>query len=160
MKLIGLITALALSPMNPSWAAEDRQLAEDLVRLMKVQESYEQARPQINAMLSNLLNAMEGPEEIRSDLMAFHQGQMEWISEATSWPKVKDKYIEIYVDLFDTRELEGMIEFYSSPIGRSVIEKTPRLNERMMSLSQEQVMELLPRIQADTQRFLEQQSAE
>jgi len=160
MKLIGLIAVLALSPINSSWAAENRQLAEELVRLMKVHESYEQARPQINAVLSNLLNAVEVSEEIRPEFMAFHEGQMEWISEATSWPKVKDKYIDIYADLFEARELEGMIEFYSSPVGRSVIDKTPRLNERMMNLSQEQVMELLPRIQADTQRFIEELSAE
>lgn len=160
MKLIGLIAVLALSPVNSSWAAEDRQLAEELVRLMKVQEIYEQATPQMNAMLSNLLNSMEVPEDIRSEFMAFHEGQMERISEATSWPKVKDKYIDIYFDLFDTQELEGMIEFYSSPVGRSVIDKTPRLNARMMYLSQEQVMEMLPQIQADTQRFLEQLSEE
>ena len=150
MKLIGLIAVLALSPINLSWAVEDRQLAEELVRLMKVQESYEQATPQINAM--------EVPEKIRSEFMAFHEGQMEQISEATSWPKVKDKYIDIYFDLFDAQELEGMIEFYSSPVGMSVINKTPRLNERMMYLSQEQVMELLPQIQADTQRFIEELS--
>lgn len=160
MKLIGLIAALALSPMNLSWAVEDRQRAEELVQLMKLQDAYEQARPQINAMLSNLINAIEVPEELRSRFIAFHQGQMERVAEATSWPNVKDKYIDIYVDLFDTRELEGMIEFYDSPIGRSVVDKTPRLNERMMQLSQEQVMELLPQIQADTQRFLEELSAE
>ncbi|HRP35276.1 MAG TPA: hypothetical protein PLI48_05255, partial [Gammaproteobacteria bacterium] len=105
MKLIGLIAALALSPMNLSWAAEDRQRAEELVQLMKLQEAYEQARPQIKAMLSNLINAMEVPEELRSRFITFHQGQMERVAEATSWPNVKDKYIDIYVDLFDTREL-------------------------------------------------------
>ena len=160
MRLIAVIAVLIVSILSPLWGAEERELAEELMRLMNVEQNLEQMRPQLTAMLLNTMNAMDVPDEFRSKLAEHQQSQLDLVLDAMSWPKMKDRYIDLYVDVFDASELEGLIDFYSSPVGKSFVDKMPLLMQRMMSLSQEQIAGLLPQIQADTEKFIHELATE
>lgn len=153
MRLIAGLSVVLVSVAGPLWGADERELAEELMLLMNVEQGLEQMRPQIESMTSNLFENMDIPEESRSQFRDHQRSTMDLVLDRLSWPKMKDKYVDIYLDVFDAHELEGLIEFYSSPIGKTFISKMPLLTQRSMAMSQEVVMELLPQIQADAERL-------
>lgn len=61
--------------------------------------------------------------------------------------KLRPQMVKIYSETFSDSEIDGMLAFYRSPTGRAMLEKTPALTGRMMTLMQSQMMELMPEIQ-------------
>ena len=48
----------------------------------------------------------------------------------------KSQFVKIYAESFTEDELEQLIDFYRSPIGKKVIEKMPALAQKAMTVSQ------------------------
>jgi hypothetical protein len=60
-------------------------------------------------------------------------------------PKMLEKMVPIYAQTFTESELEAIVAFYETPVGQSMIEKTPSLAPK----SAEVVRELMPEMQKD-----------
>jgi hypothetical protein len=50
--------------------------------------------------------------------------------------KVRPQLIRAYEETFSDEEIEAMFAYYTSPAGRAVTQKTPKLNERMSAVIQ------------------------
>jgi hypothetical protein len=48
----------------------------------------------------------------------------------------KSQFVKIYAETFTENELKQLIDFYSSPIGKKVIDKIPALMQKGMTMSQ------------------------
>ncbi len=86
---------------------------------------------QIDTLLANLVPALIQSETKRvpnaSPELAAAITQAT-LSAAHEWaPKVMDRMAVEYAKVFTDKELEGAIAFYDSPVGRSLIAKSPRL---------------------------------
>ena len=62
--------------------------------------------------------------------------------------KMRADYVAIYAETFTEEELRGMVEFYQSPVGRKLIEKTPELMRRSMMITQKQMADMMPKVEA------------
>ncbi len=60
-------------------------------------------------------------------------------------PKYMDRVTELYAEVFTEEELTKLVEFYESPVGRSVTAKTPTLIPRVTRV----MGEMMPDFQAD-----------
>ena len=60
--------------------------------------------------------------------------------------KLRPEMVKAYSDTFSEEEIDGMLAFYQSPAGRALLEKTPALTGKMMTLMQTQMTQLLPEI--------------
>ena len=160
MKIIAAIAVSIVAATGTLQGGDERELAEELMRLMKVEQNLEQMRPQMKTMLANVMNSMEVPEEIGPKLLEKQQIVVDLALDAMSWQKMKPHYIDIYVELFDSDELAGLVNFYSSPVGKSFISKMPLLIQRTMELSQAQAVELIPEIQALTEKMIRELAEE
>jgi hypothetical protein len=68
------------------------------------------------------------------------------IREEMGWPAMKPSYIRIYQETFEQEEVDGLIAFYESPVGQSMITKMPLVVQRSMALAQDKVRALMPRM--------------
>ena len=48
--------------------------------------------------------------------------------------------VQTYQHVFTQEEVDGLIAFYRSPVGRAWVAKMPQANQRLMELVQQQVM--------------------
>ena len=68
------------------------------------------------------------------------------IREDMNWEKMKDPMIQVYVKHFTEREIQGMIKFYNSDIGKSAIKKMPLVMQDSMGVSQKMMEGVFPKI--------------
>ncbi|CAF1612500.1 unnamed protein product [Rotaria sp. Silwood1] len=75
----------------------------------------------------------------KSDIMSF-------INKFFSFQSLRPDIIEIYRDLFTLSDINGLIKFYSSPLGKKLLEKEPQAETRLGQLIQKRVQENMPQI--------------
>ncbi len=64
-----------------------------------------------------------------------------------SWETMRPQYVKLYSDTFSESEIDGMLTFYESPVGKALFEKMPLLMRKSMVLGAAQMQDLLPSIQ-------------
>jgi hypothetical protein len=69
------------------------------------------------------------------------------LKEELSWDKVKDQYVQAYREMFSQEEIDGLIAFYQTPAGQSLVSKQPELAKRTMAILQQRMAPVMQRIQ-------------
>lgn len=59
-------------------------------------------------------------------------------------PKMSDKFVEIYAQNFTHEEIKQLIQFYKSPLGKTMIEKTEKIMPLTIKIGQEWGANLQP----------------
>ncbi len=62
------------------------------------------------------------------------------------------KFVPIYMDVYTDEELDGMITFYSSPVGQSMVEKTPETVGRLREVNLEWEREASVKVKEEKDR--------
>ena len=62
------------------------------------------------------------------------------LREEMAWEKVQPIYHQVYKETFTAEEIAGMLDFYRTPVGQSVLQKVPKVTERAMQISRERLM--------------------
>ena len=70
----------------------------------------------------------------------------EVMKKELSWSTLQPIYIAIYQETFEQAEIDGLIEFYKSPVGKSFVSKMPQVMNRSMQTMQVQMQTLMPKI--------------
>jgi uncharacterized protein len=73
------------------------------------------------------------------------------ISSQMTWETVEPTFISVYQDNFTQKEVDGMLVFYRSDVGKSVVKKLPQAMLTSMQVMQTKMASLAPQIQ-DLQR--------
>ena len=107
----------------------------DLAKEVMVLTKYDQTIERVKAHAERIQT------EMRAELK-LADGKNEKVTEslnelqASIFDEMEKQLVEILATVYTIEELKGMIEFWKSPIGRSVIEKQPLVLEKTMELSQ------------------------
>jgi hypothetical protein len=134
------LMVLSVSPMAFAGTSTHRQAAEEVLLLTRSDEILEPFLQQIQQM--NL------PQEAYESAQKYIRRINELASQEMQWQRIKGDYINLYVSLFTEPELRELIQFYKSPIGHKLIEKTPVLMQKSMQIGHEKMMRIMPEIQA------------
>ena len=124
-----IIFTLAIASISfASFAQEDTEFKKELTNFVEVQSGSS-----IDAALSQVMPMVpEGErEKFKKELKA----------------ELKDMYSEIttiYIEKIGKENLQKMLDFYSTPAGKNILEKTPEVIEESMSLNQKYMAKLQP----------------
>ncbi len=128
-------------------------LAEQLVDAMGIKKAMEESMEMAMQMVPAQMEQIEGEDSDSAEEAREHMDEvMEFVKQEMSWDRIKDEYISIYARTFTEEELEGILEFYKSPIGIKFAEKQPELMKQAMEINQRRMMELMPKMK----KFAEQ----
>lgn len=115
--------------------AQDAKLekAREVFRVMQtdllIDQIFDAAFAQMGGMLS------QQHPEMPQEAMAIVQEEVR-ASLREAMPALLDQMAVVYGEVFTEAELDGMLTFYTSPIGRSLLAKTPEVTARSMQFSQ------------------------
>lgn len=125
--------------------ADTYRLAEELLDLMNIKANIEKSFDMVKKMIpAHARQHGDGAGEAADTTPA--ESIMDMIKAEMSWDSLKDDYIAVYAETFTAQELQGLVDFYKTPVGQSFIAKQPELMRRSMEISQRQMSELMPRI--------------
>ena len=69
--------------------------------------------------------------------------------------KIRPQLVTSYAETYSDQEIDGILAFYESPVGRAMLQKTPALMTKMMGLIQAQMADMMPEIQRITREARE-----
>jgi hypothetical protein len=158
MRLIGVSVLLALCIASLGYAESQthRQAAEEVLRLTKVDKLLVPLIDQIQQVQIQQLQQMDLSSEAYATAQRYLRRINDLVAREMQWQEIKDDYIGLYTDSFTERELHQLIQFYSTPLGRKVIEKMPILMEQSMQLGQKKMMKIMPEIQVLSEEMIQE----
>jgi hypothetical protein len=80
--------------------------------------------------------------------------------EDLDWSVMEPIYVKIYADTFSQSEIDALVAFYRSPTGHAIIQKLPLAMQNAMSLVQQRLASLMPKIQQMAQETAAQIKAQ
>ncbi|WP_286963705.1 DUF2059 domain-containing protein, partial [Idiomarina sp. UBA3992] len=121
MKIQTFIAVILIALSAPALSEEKRELILELLELTQAQNNHELLiNSYIRKFSSNPIMATEKFEQK--------------IRAAASWDVIVEPTIRIYQETYTAEELKSMNDFFSTPIGQSLISKTPEVNERISTV--------------------------
>jgi hypothetical protein len=132
-----LLLAASLSATDAKPASEAHvKAALDLITASRTDQSFEQLRNPTEPMVKSTVAQFQGCESAKPVLDEF--------SKSMAVVKFDDKQIEVvrrdvasvYTEVFSQSELEEMTTFFKSPIGQKMLDRTPEVMQRAMTVSQ------------------------
>jgi uncharacterized protein len=158
MKRIALLLILALSLPLTARAddASRRDKAKELLILLHtdrlLQQMMESIKQQSISMSGQMATHANTPEQ-QARLDAFRTKVFGLIESQLSYASLEPDYVKLYADNFTDEELDGILAFYKSPAGKSMIEKLPALTAQSFQLAQTRMTTLIPQIKQMVQDF-------
>ena len=86
-------------------------------------------------------------EKVPDQFIAELKGQVDWA-------KIKPVFNQIYRDVFEQEEVDGLIAFYQSSAGKAYLTKMPQVIQKSTTLGQSQLQNIMPLAKAAVDKAL------
>jgi len=155
MKRIIIFTLFLIMLPVLSFAGDKENLAEEIMKLTNMQKMMDQTKVQIQQMQIRVMQQLEVSEKDKKGVAEFQNKINEMIFNELTWDNIKSEYIKLFVDVYTIDELKGLVQFYKSPAGQSLIKKQPIIMQKSMMISQSKIQKLIPKLKKMTDEFSE-----
>src|SRR5690606_23380623 len=125
-----------------------------LMDVMRMQQELDAMWLQVEAMQAQMLDRLYQGEldaEAKAEVRAKADRHTARTREALAWEQGTPRYRAVSRQTRDAADVQAMIEFYSSPAGQRVLDKTPQLMANIATESQQLLMPLLQEMAQDLQ---------
>lgn len=136
--------------------ASQRLIAEDLLQAMKFDQMMKPFYDQIRSNMEQHFAQLGAPDDLKPILKRYTDKLFGVMEQTSGWRSNKQDIINLYIHTFTEAELKGMLEFYSSPVGRSAIDKMPIAMQKSMEIVQKRMPEMQQKIKKITEEFIKE----
>lgn len=152
------ICGLICCSANLSFAAQATpQDVEKLINVMNlnqlIQDTLKQIRPQLDQQAYVIVQSIVKHENLspQEQVIANQLADKLYVQsqKTLAWDKLKPIYSKIYSNVFNAEEIKAQIDFYSSPIGQSILQKTPQVAQESMKIMNDQLFSVMQTTQQD-----------
>jgi len=141
-RLVALV-AFALSAASSSAEAQQTTVSAAhraaVKRFMEVTRVRELTEQSAGRMLDDQLQQMPQLAPLAGVLRDFYREQM-------SWTVLEPEYTRIYLEVFTEPELRKLTEFYQTPLGKTLLAKTPVLMSKTAEVTTRRMQAALPQL--------------
>jgi hypothetical protein len=153
-----LAASLALASTAPAWAAPATDA--DVNRLLaasRAQNMLDAMLPQMEAMqaqqFAEIAQKQSLTPEQKAGLQRIQQRTSQTLRQALAWSQMRPMYVDLYKQSFSKEDVLAMAEFYESPAGQSLLDKTPALMQNLMVAIQQKMTPLMADLQKDLEKI-------
>ena len=126
----------------------------EVLALTHSSQMIDQMFDQMRAMQMAQFQKLSSSSTCRERMRESQQKIFSLMKDRFTWEKMKGPSVKAYSDTFTEEEIDGILSFYRSPAGQSMLQKTPALMQKIMGIGQQLASEALP----DIQRLMEEDS--
>lgn len=158
MKRLALLLVLSLS-LPVTAHADDvgkRAKVQEMLDLLHMDRLMDQIMDSAMKQVTAITNRMIGQnltENQKSSLTDFQKQIFETVNAQVGWKAMEPEYVDLYAQTYTEDELDGIIAFYKTPAGAAMIAKTPELTQKSMTMVQQKMIALQPKIQQMVEDF-------
>ncbi|MCH7335956.1 DUF2059 domain-containing protein [Acinetobacter sp. NIPH 2699] len=162
-KLIApLIIAATIS--MPAFAQQaSKESVKELLKITKSEQLIDQSNEYIYKFTASSIEQATQGQAIsakqKKAIENYSQNIANIVKRDFTWEKLEPEMIKIYVEEFTQAEINGMLEFYKTPVGQSTIDKMPIVMQKSMQLGYTQMNELTPKIMQETEKLAKELKA-
>lgn len=92
--------------------------------------------------------------------MITHEKPHRFFKEEMSWDKMEPLFVDVYKKSFSQSDVDGMIQFYKTPAGQSVVKKMPLVMQNSMQVMQQRMSTVMPKIMQLTEESTREMTQE
>jgi hypothetical protein len=134
-----------------------KRVGKKLLKVTKSEQLIDQSSQYVHQiMASSIEQATQGQElnaKQKKAIENFNQDIANIVKQDFTWAKLEPEMIQLYVEEFTQEEINGMLEFYKTPVGQSTINKLPIVMQKSLKIGQQQMGELTPKIMQAAQKL-------
>lgn len=153
---LGLVLVLGLAAAAPALATPPSDA--DINRLLaasRAQSLLDGMLPQLETMqrqqFEQIARERQFDAQQTDQMNRMEQRTTATMRKALSWQQLRPMYLDLYKKSFSKEDVLAMAEFYESPAGQSLLDKTPLLMQNVMVAIQERLKPLLADLEKDMQ---------
>ena len=150
--------SLLLACVAPAWAAPATDA--DVNRLLaasRAQNMLDAMLPQMEAMQAQQFAQIGEKQSLTAEqkagLQRIQQRTSQTLRQALAWSQMRPMYVDLYKQSFSKEDVLAMAEFYESPAGQSLLDKTPALMQNLMVAIQQKMIPLMADLQKDLEKI-------
>ena len=148
----------AAAPATGPGAPASEASVKELLELTHARRLVDGMLPQLQTFESNVARqAMQGQKLTDAQRKAFEAAQaasLKVYKQELSWDTLEPMYIEVYEKSFTQADIDGIVAFYKTPAGQSLLDKLPLVIKNSMAAMQQRIGPMTQRIQKETQDAL------
>lgn len=163
MSRLSIAWVLSLVLSTSAYAASPTpESIERLMAISQVDKLFDGIKPQMEGMMQSMTDqatkgAKIGPDE-KKILDKYRANVIAVVMAEMSVERMKPTVVQIYGANFSQEEVDGIIAFYETPVGQSMIRKMPQVMQavmqempKLMGPSMEKMKKLSEEMQAEVQ---------
>ena len=135
--------------------ASKRAKIEQMLTVLKMEDNFNLLMKQVEQQGRQMGMSMTNPSQLtdadKKILDNFMTKLMAAMQETMGWQKLKSEFIDLYAKAYTEEEVDGILTFYKSPVGQSMLAKTPQLVQQSMAISQTHMKEIQPKLEQLTE---------
>ena len=168
-KLIVFAVAVIMSGVFTIQAAEQKKdedmairikLATEFLETMQVGKTLNQSFDTVKEIQTQLVMKFAKNPKYQTQVIETQNKIMDLMKKELSWENLKPEFEKLYAETYSAEELNGLLKFYQSPLGKKFIEKQPEMQRNTMLMVQQMMMRVMPKVQALTRQLQQEAEAE
>lgn len=144
--LLSILCLALLSPFTFAQSEEKQDLAERLLEAMDQKGTYEKLMAAAEEQFGKMAAQMGATQMGSADAI------WDSVVQEMSWDQLKSDFVQIYADAFSEDELEGLIGFFKSELGKVYSQKYAQVAQETQAIIQQKMQ------RAIQQSVMEQQT--
>lgn len=157
MKIIIYVALFVVVFVTPqlSFAEESNRnkLAGELLVVMQMEKRFGGMQEQMQRLAEGQINSLGIAATEKEKMIQIKQITNNILFSEFSWAAMKGEFTNIYAETYTEEELKGIISFFKSSAGQAYVRKANELNVRLMEMSQNHAMQILPKIEKAVAEF-------
>jgi len=129
------------SPLSADEASKSAK-AEELLQLTQGDQMVKMMEPMMKGMVAQMDKDMSAEQRAKVGEM---QGKMMALV-AVRLSKAKPALVKVYTDTYTEEEIDGILAFYKSPVGKAFLQKMPEVMQRSMPVMMQMMGDLQPEL--------------
>lgn len=165
MKKLLLFLVLAVSTPAFADAPTDVSLKELFVLTDTkgmVDTMFDQTDSYMKASMQQALDGMHvsATPKMQQAMDDYSRKASQIFKEEMSWDKMEPLFVDVYKKSFSQSDVDGMIQFYKTPAGQSVVKKMPLVMQNSMQVMQQRMSTVMPKIMQLTEESTREMTQE
>lgn len=123
---------------------------------MEITENVEKSFAQVVKFSDQMIDSQNLSDEEKKEAKKLTKSSTEKTFKEMLKMDWEGMFAEIYSEVFTDEELQGLIDFYKTPIGQKFLKKQQPLQIATMNRMQQEMAKVMPKIQESIQRSIEE----
>jgi len=139
-----VLSILMVASVGICHAEQSKDSLDELFEVMQAEKMIDVMYQQFGGMFNDMQRQLGVTAEEAPIFEKYNKKMITLMRAEMSWAKMAPDLKQIYKQNFSESEIEGLLAFYQSPVGKSFVEKMPAISQESMMLGQTMAMNLTP----------------